>query len=81
MSGPLASWVAEHSQADSVAKFVLVMLALRAGHDGHGADHSVDQLAALTGYGRSTVIQALPRLYKREELERVEAGGGRGRIA
>jgi hypothetical protein len=80
VSGPLASWVQAHSKAKPAARFVLVTLALRADHEGNGADHSTDQLAELTGHGRATVLRSLAKLYELAELERVKAGGGRGNI-
>lgn len=81
MSGPLASWVQAHSKLRPIPRLMVTTLALRADHDGNGADHSHDQLAELTGYHHATVVRGLAEAMKASELEQVSRGGGRGHIA
>ena len=60
MSGPLASWVLAHTKATGPTfRLVAVTLALKANHDGTGADHTRGQVAALVGCDPSTVSRAL----------------------
>lgn len=56
------------------AKFVLVMLALRAGDDGR-AWPSLARIVADTGYGRSTVSVALTELAEAGHLEVIHRPG------
>jgi hypothetical protein len=82
MSGPLASWAAEHSKAGPVGRAVLVQYALAANHDGSPSRYqpALEDLARRTGYGRSTVIPARADLVARGELIELEPGGGRGLV-
>lgn len=81
MSGPLASWVLEHSRAGAAGRFVLVALALDARHDGTKAQLSADLIHQQTGLGDSTVRKWLARLRASGEIVRTDGGGGRKRPA
>lgn len=80
MSGPLATWVAEHSQASWRGRAVLVQYALAAYHDGMpAATVTRDDLTHRTGLGRGTVVQGRNEVVRLGELIELERPGGRGR--
>jgi hypothetical protein len=81
VSGPLASWVAEHSKADTPApRAVLVQLALAAKHDGTPAHPPTwDDLARRSSLDRRTVGKCLAQLRRLGEVLAEDGGGGRGR--
>jgi hypothetical protein len=80
VSGPLASWVSEHSRASHRGRAVLVQLALRARHDGTPtSDVTRAQLEHRTGMSLTRVRQGLAEIRRLGEVQVVEQGGGRGR--
>jgi hypothetical protein len=80
MSGPLATWVAEHSKADAHGRAVLVQLALAAKHDGTPVlPPTWDDLARRTALHRGTVAKRLAELRQLGEILAEDGGGGRGR--
>jgi hypothetical protein len=80
VSGPLASWVSEHSRASNRGRAVLVQLALRARHDGMPtSDVSRAQLEHRTGMGLTNVREGLAEVRRLGEVRVVDQGGGRGR--
>jgi len=63
VSGPLAQWVvAHHSKLGTSARFVLVVLALQAKHDGADANLTRSQIAERTGLSGSAVDRALRQI-------------------
>jgi hypothetical protein len=78
MSGQLASWTAQHSQASAVGRAILGQLALCSHPDGTPAyEPTWDDLERWTGYKRSTVAKGLAELRRLGEIKRI-GGGGQG---
>lgn len=82
MSGPLVTWVGEHSKATWKGRAVLIQYAVAAYHDGTpAADVSRDDLERRTGLGRTTLAAGRQEAVTLGELVELERpGGGRGRI-
>jgi hypothetical protein len=81
VSGPLASWVGEHSKASWRGRAVLVQYALAAHHDGMpAADVSREDLTRRTGLGRETVKTGRREVIDLGELVELKSPGGRGRV-
>jgi hypothetical protein len=81
VSGPLASWVGEHSKASWRGRAVLIQYALAANHDGTpAADVSRDDLEHRTGHGHSTIVKGRQEALALGELEQLEAPVGRGNV-
>lgn len=81
MSWELVEEVYEHSQTRGAARGVLAALAHYAGSEGRVADPSVATLVKASGYGRSTVLEQLPKIEATGEIERIGSGRGRGNNA
>jgi hypothetical protein len=81
MSGPLASWVGEHSKASWRGKVVLKEYALAAYDDGTPAtDVSRDDLARRTGCSTTTVKTGRQEVLELGELVELQAPVGRGNV-
>jgi hypothetical protein len=80
MSGPLASWVGEHSQASWKGRAVVKEYALAARHDGTpAADVTLDDLEHRTRHSRTTVKAGRREAVRLRELVELERPGkGRG---
>ena len=82
MSGPLATWVGEHSKASWRGRAVLSQYALAANHDGTpAADVTREDLERRTGMSRATIGRGRQEVEQLGELQQLDAGGGRGRLS
>jgi hypothetical protein len=68
----------ERSKAKPLARFVLVVIAECANHEGEQAWPSIETIARRTGMHRATVHRALDELEEIGELERTSKGGRHG---
>jgi hypothetical protein len=81
VSGPLASWVGEHSKATWRGRAVLKEYALASNHDGTpAADVSRSDLEHRTGHGHNTVVKGRQEVLALGELEELERPGGAGKV-
>jgi len=81
VSGPLASWVGEHSKASWRGKVVLKEYALAAHHDGTpSVDVSRDDLVRRTGCGSTTVTAGRKEVVELGELVELRRPLGRGNV-
>lgn len=77
MSGPLASWVGQHSASSRAGRMVLSVYALAARWDGIGDQPlSVDDLVRLTGVKAATVRRGLAEVRQLGELVELTAVAG-----
>jgi len=78
VSGPLASWVAEHSRAGWKGRAVLLQYALAANHDGTPASSVTrEDLERRIGVRRDAVIAGRKEVLKLGELIQDKAPGGK----
>jgi hypothetical protein len=82
VSGPLATWVGEHSKASWRGRAVLSQYALAANPDGTpAADVTREDLERRTGMSRATIGRGRQEVEQLGELQQLDAGGGRGRLS
>jgi hypothetical protein len=82
VSGPLATWVGEHSKASWRGRAVLSHYALAANPDGTpAADVTREDLKRRTGMSRATIGRGRQEVEQLGELQQLDAGGGRGRLS
>ena len=82
VSGPLATWIGEHSKASWRGRAVLSQYALAANHDGNpAADVTREDLERRTGMSRATIGRGRQEVEQLGELQQLDSGGGRGRLS